>query len=180
MLKTTIAVTLLSVSLCGCTTAPAHKTEYRSPTGLLVQRTQPFPNFSLPNATGGMLTSVSLKGKPTLISFFTEACAPCLHEIPALNTFRSSRHDLNVVAISPDSIDDVRTYPEKYKIELPIAGDGDKLLFEVIGIKAFPTFAVLDKNGNLLGMTYGNQLGEDKYASVVGLNRWVDQLIREQ
>ena len=179
MLKTTIAVALLSASLCGCTIAPTNRTEYKSPTGLLVQEAQPFPSFSLPLATGGMMTSTSLNGKPTLISFFTEACGPCLHEIPALNAFRSSRKDLNVVAISPDAIDDVRTYPEKYKIQLPISGDGDTFLFEVIGIKAFPTFAVLDENGNLLGMTYGNQLGEDKYASVDGLNRWVDQLIRE-
>ena len=46
------------------------------------------PPFDLKDLAGKRVTSASLKGKPTLVSFFFSTCVPCILEVRADQSFR--------------------------------------------------------------------------------------------
>ena len=46
------------------------------------------PPFDLKDLAGKRVTSASLKGKPTLISFFFSTCVPCILEVAAAQSLR--------------------------------------------------------------------------------------------
>ena len=67
------------------------------------QKPKPAPQFSLSNLEGEKVTLADLKGKPAIINFWATWCAPCVEELPMLETFyRAKKSDtgLTVVAIN--------------------------------------------------------------------------------
>ena len=67
------------------------------------QKPKPAPQFSLQNLKGKPVTLADLKGKPAIVNFWATWCAPCVEELPMLDTFyRAKKSDtgLTVVAIN--------------------------------------------------------------------------------
>jgi thiol-disulfide isomerase/thioredoxin len=67
-------------------------------------RGAPLPEITVRDAAGEELGLPSLTGKPALINLWATWCAPCVAELPTLNSI-ASRADLNleVVTISQDA-----------------------------------------------------------------------------
>ncbi len=64
----------------------------------------PLPDFTLKDPSGQELRLQSLKGKPVLINLWATWCAPCVAELPTLNTLSNRADlDLRVVTISQDT-----------------------------------------------------------------------------
>ena len=171
---------VLLLSLCIATCLPAHAQQpeqqsYRAIKGIKIANGQEVPDFS---------SSVNLKsyrGKPLLINFYSAHCPPCLREIPKLNALKHLNPDLQVLAITPDTADEAVEYAEKRGLSWPIATPGEDYMFKTLGIEAFPTFAIVDANGNLLSATYGNQLaGDDGHATLAGISAWVESVLAKK
>jgi thiol-disulfide isomerase/thioredoxin len=143
--------------------------QYRPLQGLKVTRGQAMPDFS------AVPSLKSFRGKPLLINFYTVHCAPCIKEIPKLNALKHLNPELQVLAITPDSSQEAAEYAKERRLSWPIATAGEDYVFNTLGLPAFPAFAILDEQGNLLSATYANQLGgEDGHATLPGISGWVE------
>lgn len=60
---------------------------------------QQLPQFDLTDMDGKKISTESLKGKPVVINFWFTTCAPCIAEMPALNTLKEEFRDSDVVFI---------------------------------------------------------------------------------
>ena len=60
--------------------------------------------MTLNSAAGGKLSLASLKGRPFLLNLWATWCAPCVKELPALDSL-AKEGGIRVVAVSQDSGD---------------------------------------------------------------------------
>lgn len=66
---------------------------------------QAMPEFGVETVDGGQISTGSLRGKTAVINWWSTACAPCIAEIPGLNTLvqkYGSRSDILFLAIAWD------------------------------------------------------------------------------
>ncbi len=104
-------------------------------------------DFNLLSLQGKTVSLKDVKGKPTLVSFWFINCPPCLEEIPLLNTLKENHSDkFNFISITfqePQSITEFLETREFNFTHLPNA----ERYIEDLGVAAYPTNLVLDKNG---------------------------------
>lgn len=177
MTRSALALTLLLlVSVC---VAEDDLGEYKIPSGFLPTIGEPLPRFDLDRLGGGTATPASFAGRPLVVTFFFSDCAPCVRDVGALNAFAGSNPGFGVVAITFDSVDRAGRFVREHGLEWPVLIEA-QAYFDEIGVLAFPSFALLDARGVLLGATYGNRLGgDDGTVTAEGLERWVKSLAPE-
>lgn len=113
------------------------------------------PPFRLDALDGGPpLGPASLRGRVVLINFWATWCAPCLHELPAIERLWRSLGDegLAVVAVNAgESGGDVRYYLERFGLALsfPIALDPGLAAFRAFGVRSLPATFVLGRKGRV-------------------------------
>lgn len=65
---------------------------------------KPLPQFTFSDPAGKLLSTGSLKGKPTLINLWATWCGPCVAEMPTLDKLADDQEiALRVVTISQDA-----------------------------------------------------------------------------
>ena len=108
---------------------------------------KPFPEMELVNLKGESVDLEMLKGKPTLINFWFTTCAPCIAEMPILNTlYEQYQDEFNFLAITFESGAKVEKFLQKHPFSFPhIVGAQD--LTDKLELTAYPTNVILDKNG---------------------------------
>ncbi|OXA81308.1 Thiol-disulfide isomerase or thioredoxin [Flavobacterium aquidurense] len=103
-----------------------------------------------------------LKGKPTLINFWGINCAPCITELPDLDSIKQQfKGSVNFVAMTTDSAADVEIFLKKYKFEFEQIIDSDFVLLKELKINALPMTMILDKNGKILDI-YGGLITKNE------------------
>jgi hypothetical protein len=136
------------------------------------------PPFDLPDLAGQRLISASLKGKPTLINFYFAQCVPCILEVGPLNTFAAGRPGMNFLAVTFDEPAVARAFVARYKFRWRVIPDARDFI-DRVHIKKYPTMALFDADGRLLGTRAGGVRDELEAANVgTQLSRWVDGLLR--
>lgn len=111
----------------------------------------PLPTFTLSDPAGQKLALPSLKGKPVLVNLWATWCAPCIAELPTLNSI-SNRADMNVriVTVSQDmgEPDKVQTFlDQKGFAQLPAWLDPKGDLAAHYQVQTLPTSVYYDANG---------------------------------
>jgi hypothetical protein len=136
------------------------------------------PPFEMPDLTGKPLNSASLKGKPTLINFYFAQCVPCILEVGPINEFAASRPGMNFLAVTFDEPAEARAFVARYKFRWRVIPNARELI-DRLQIKKYPTMALFDADGRLLGTRAGG-VRDELEAATVGprLARWVDGLLR--
>ena len=136
------------------------------------------PPFDLRDLAGKTVNIASLKGKPTLINFYFAECVPCILEVGPLNRFAASRPDMNYLAVTFDEREVARTFVARYKFRWRVVPDAREFI-DRVRVKQYPTMALFDENGRLLGTRRGGVRDELEAATVAPqLARWVDGLLR--
>ena len=95
------------------------------------------PAFSLPDETGGVVSSTSLAGKPYVIYFYPKDDTPgCTKEAcdfrDNLKAFNSAK--VRVLGVSPDDPKRHAKFKEKYGLNFTLLSDVDKTLISAYGI----------------------------------------------
>jgi len=136
------------------------------------------PPFDLKDLSGKRVTSASLRGKPTLISFFFSTCVPCILEVQPLNRFAAARPQMNFLAVTFDEPEAARAFVKRYGVRWRVVPDAQNFI-ERMRVKQYPLMALFDANGRLLGTMKGGARDELEAASVEPrLKRWMDGLLK--
>ena len=111
----------------------------------------------------------SLGGKVVVLEFWATWCAPCVAEIPVVNSLIAAADPAKVQFISVD--DEDPAYVEPFLMKHPIAGwigiDSSGKLFERFGVEARPTTMVIDPQGRVVSTTVRpEQLKPDQLAAL--------------
>jgi peroxiredoxin len=137
------------------------------------------PPFDLKDLSGKRVTSASLKGKPTLISFYFATCLPCILEVEPINRFAAARPQMNFLAVTFDDPEVARAFVKRYGLRWRVVPDAQEFV-DRMRVKRYPLMALFDANGKLLGTKKGGARDELEAANVEPqLARWVEGLLRK-
>jgi thiol-disulfide isomerase/thioredoxin len=95
------------------------------------------------------LDSQSVKGKPTVITFWGIWCAPCIAELPAIQAFQSRHPTANTVAVEiGDKPEEIKAFLKAHKLDnLHVAAQADWPA--EFGFAAAPMSVVMDRFGQI-------------------------------
>lgn len=144
------------------------------PDKLTVKRGDKLPEASLRALDGRAIGLRARAGRPLLMNFFFAACAPCISEIPALNEFAKQRPGIDVVGVTFDDPNTARKFIAKHAFQWPVVAESEAFI-KALGLKSYPTFLYLDKDGKLLGTAEGAEIGGAEL-TVAELDAWLAKL----
>ena len=117
-------------------------------------RSDPAPEFHLPDVNGKELSLEGQKGKVTLLNFWGTWCPPCRLEIPGLvrldSIFQSKGLDVVGVAMSEkDGTAGVKKFAEAHQIAYRLVL-GDAAIQEAFGeVEELPVSVLIDRKGQI-------------------------------
>lgn len=109
------------------------------------------------------LTLDALKGHVVLLDFWTYCCINCIHVLPDLKYLEEKYKDDPFVVIGVHSpkfdnekrIENVRAAVARYEIRHPVTMDNAHKLWQAYGIRAWPSFLLIDSEGRVMGTASG-------------------------
>lgn len=113
--------------------------------------------------------------KPTLVKFWASWCPLCLGTLEETESWRKDKAfaGLNVISVaSPGHLNEkeVTDFKQWYAgvqadyPKLPVLIDSSGSLINQLGVQVYPSWAILDKKGNLVRLIKGNLTEEQAYA----------------
>ena len=122
------------------------QTEFRH---FLMER-QKLPEFNFKDLQGNTITSENTKGKNLIVKTWFINCKPCIAEMPDLNEFveaHRDNEDLLFLSLALDSEEDLKNFLSKTEFKYAIVPKQESYIQENLGLSAYPTHLVVDKNG---------------------------------
>lgn len=102
------------------------------------------------------IDSEKLRGKPAVVEFWATWCPPCRITSKRLEKLRERfGDDLNVVAISSESQNTLQSYVEENNPSYTVARDAKEAAHEAFFVSSYPTIAVLNADGEVVGVSAG-------------------------
>jgi len=103
-----------------------------------------------------------LRGKVVLLDFWASCCINCLHVISDLKRLKQ-KYPGELVVIGVHSAkflaeretDTIRTAILRYEIEHPVVNDSGMRLWELYGVRAWPTLVLIDPAGRVVSQKSG-------------------------
>ncbi|HKR15235.1 MAG TPA: redoxin domain-containing protein [Pyrinomonadaceae bacterium] len=109
------------------------------------------PDFSFTSSEGEHVALDELKGKVILLDFWGTWCPPCVESIPELRNLHkkySKEPSFMLLGISSDGDEEVwREFTAKNKMIWPQYRDKDRKIQRTFGVRAFPTYILIDHEG---------------------------------
>ena len=132
----------------------------------------------LPQLTQGLGNTGSQvidSNKPTLVKFWASWCPLCLGTLEETESWRKDKAfaGLNVISVaSPGHLNEKEASDFKQWYagvqadypKLPVLIDSSGSLINQLGVQVYPSWAILDKKGNLVRLVKGNLTKEQAYA----------------
>jgi DNA-binding beta-propeller fold protein YncE len=108
------------------------------------------------------LTMKDLHGKVVLLDFWCFCCINCMHVIPDLHRLETKYGNaLEIVGVhsakyvAEHDSDNIRAAILRYDIEHPVVNDRNFAIWNLYGIHAWPSFILIDPDGNAIGILEG-------------------------
>lgn len=108
------------------------------------------PEFELTTVEGEKVSLKSLAGKVVLVDFWATWCPPCRASLPELKalTKKFPPDKFTIVSVSADDNDNEwRTYIQSHGMTWRQYRDADRHVIKAFGVKAFPTYVLIDQAG---------------------------------
>jgi len=112
--------------------------------------------------TAGPIKLKDLKGKVVLLDFWTLCCINCIHVLPDLAKLEKKYpNQLVVIGVhsakfeSEKDTKNIRKAILRYEIAHPVVNDADHKIWDKYGVQSWPSMALIDTEGKLVGMTSG-------------------------
>ena len=126
------------------------------------------PRIERPDLNG---VPVTYSDSPTLLSFFFSECGPCIKEIPKVNALAKDNPHVQFVSITFDSQTSARDFVSKYGLKTRVVAD-EQTFIDDMGVKAYPFYALISKDGRLLGTQPSATLQIE--SGEVLFKKWID------
>jgi len=111
---------------------------------------KPFSIEQFNSEKGIQLNIEKLKGKATLINFWSTNCEPCIEEMPMLNELKKNLDGkANFVGITFSPKEKVKKFLTEHEFSFNLITDAEYNLFEKNKITRYPMTYIIDKDGNL-------------------------------
>jgi sugar lactone lactonase YvrE/cytochrome oxidase Cu insertion factor (SCO1/SenC/PrrC family) len=108
-----------------------------------------------------------LRGKIVLLDFWTYCCINCMHVIPDLKKLEKKYPDeLVVIGVHSAKFtgeretENIRQAVKRYEIEHPVVNDNQMMVWQMYGVRAWPTLVLIDPVGKIIGSTSGEGIYE--------------------
>jgi DNA-binding beta-propeller fold protein YncE len=112
--------------------------------------------------TGSPIKLKDLRGKIVLLDFWTLCCINCIHTLPDIAKLEKKyANELVVIGVHSAKFDNeknsesIRKALLRYEIKHPVVNDADMKIWRSYEASAWPTLALIDPEGNLVGVTSG-------------------------
>jgi thiol-disulfide isomerase/thioredoxin len=119
---------------------------------------EPAPRFSAKTMDGEKFNNDTIKGKVTLIQFWTTWCQYCRHEQPIVDQITREFADKGLVVLAVD-FGEPKGKVKKYLKENPRAPRivlmEDTNLAAMFPTRSFPVYVAIDREGNIAGVQRG-------------------------
>lgn len=138
------------------------------PEGFEISKPAVLPEITFQDAQGQQVRLLDFKGKTVVLNLWATWCAPCVTEMPDLNTLQKRLKDKNieVITVSMDrSIEVAGQFYKKTGIDaLPLYWDSTRSLGFDLGFNGLPATVIINPDGH-------------EIARVSGPLAWLDQEI---
>ncbi|CAG2145735.1 cytochrome c biogenesis protein CcdA [Cupriavidus plantarum] len=148
----------------GISDGPTDRTNYRS--GLPVEGRMPALDGAVEWLNSPPLTREQLRGKPTLVYFWTYSCINCIRTLPYLRAWAEKYPGLQIVAVHTPEFafekksENIRRALADFRIQFPVAVDSDYKIWRAFDNNYWPAAYFVDANGQIRH----HQFGEGDYA----------------
>ncbi|MGH9904259.1 MAG: redoxin domain-containing protein [Pyrinomonadaceae bacterium] len=109
------------------------------------------PEFSVTTSDGEYISLEDLRGKVVVLDFWGTWCPPCVESVPSLRNLHkkySKEPSFVMIGISSDNDEqEWRAFTTKEKMVWPQYWDRDGRVQRTFGVRAFPTYIVIDHEG---------------------------------
>jgi peroxiredoxin len=126
---------------------------------------EPFaPEFSLTTSEGEFISLDELQGKVVLLDFWGTWCPPCVASVPGLRDLNKKYGKGAFVMISVSSDGDEekwKAFVAKEKMVWPQFLDRERKVQRAFGVRAFPTYILLDPEGVIKYRAIGMSLEKE-------------------
>lgn len=129
--------------------------DMRSITQMLVGG--PAPALDGKYYSGDAGTLAQNKGKVVLVDFWATWCGPCRMSLPILDALYKKYHakGVEIIGVSSESLPDLKAFQATAKLSYPLFNDIGHITTNQYQALAFPTLAVIDKQGVIQRMEVG-------------------------
>ncbi len=145
---------------------------FRLLTGIAPRERAAFAPFELEHIGGGRMASDDLRGRVVLVNFWASWCAPCRHELPALDTLQQSIADPDFAFITMNedvNVMNAADFLEEHRFDFPVLlGKGNlRTRYHYIGL---PFTVLLDREGRVVQRWIG-YAGEEQLSDIRSIIR---------
>jgi len=112
--------------------------------------------------TSGEISLQDLRGKVVVLDFWTYCCINCIHVLPDLKYLEKKYpNELVVIGVHSAKFDNekesenIRRAIVRYEIEHPVVNDAHMTIWRKFGVRSWPTIALIDPEGNFIGVASG-------------------------
>lgn len=123
------------------------------------------PDFTLDTLDGNKVTLAQLRGKIVVVNLWATWCLPCRAETPTLEKSYEQYKDSGVVILgvdltSQDSVSDVKSFIQEFKLTYPILLDQAGDVGYLYQLKGIPTTFFINRQGIIRTMVVGGPMSE--------------------
>lgn len=142
-------ILLLAILLFALTSCSLGGEDPIRPEDNLVNAGDTLPAFSIYTSDGRQITTEQLKGKPSLIVFFSTGCPDCQSVLPDLERrYRLYAADTTYIAISREQAgDEVAAYWAQHTLSLPYSAQSDRRVYSLFARRGIPRIYISDAQG---------------------------------
>lgn len=167
--KAMVSLLAFTFLLVGCTPA---NTSMEKNEDKPMDNKKSAPTFEFADFDGNNISLASFAGKKVYIKFWASWCSVCLSTLAETETLSMADNDFEVITVvapshnGEKSAEDFKTWYNEleYKNITVLLDEGGKYMKE-FGVRAFPSSAYIDEEGNLIDLTVGHSNGEQIKAS---------------
>jgi thiol-disulfide isomerase/thioredoxin len=128
------------------------------------------PDIALVTGDDAPASLADYHGRWVLLNFWATWCAPCRHEMPALDRLQAAMPDLVVmpVATGRNAVDGIsRFYEEAGVTHLPIVRDPTSELAHAMGVIALPITVIVNPEGQEVARLIGDAEWDNADAAAI-------------
>jgi len=159
-------ISLLFFLLCSC----QKQAKSQSDDGMNISASQVKSSITAPDFPKGMewlntnhpISLKDLRGKIVLLDFWTYCCINCMHVFPDLKKLEEEYpKELVIIGVhsakftTEQETDNIREAILRYNLTHPVVNDKNLKVWRMYNAHAWPTFVLINPNGNIIGKTTG-------------------------